>query len=59
MKKTACVLATDICIKYVKIILIVIIPPIIKSIKERKQQQLKHEADRKEQERRESMGEWK
>lgn len=41
------------------IILIVIIPPIIKSIKEKKQQQLKHEADRKEQERRESMGEWK
>ena len=41
------------------IILIVLIPPIIKSIKEKKRQQIKHEADRKEQERRESMGKWK
>ena len=33
-----------------------IIPPIIKNIKEKKQQRIKDEADRKEQERHESMG---
>ena len=46
------------------IIIIVIIPPIIKkpiikNIKEKKQQRIKDEADKKEQERRESMGTWK
>ncbi len=46
-------------LRQLAIILIVIIPPIIKNIKEKKQQQKKDEADRKEQEHRESMGKWK
>jgi hypothetical protein len=41
------------------IIIVVIIPPIIKRIKAEKEQRIKDEADRKEQERRESMGKWK
>ena len=41
------------------IIIIVILPPIIKSIKARQQQQMQDEADRKTQEHRESMGNWK
>ena len=45
--------------RLVAIIIVVIIPPIIKNIKEKKQQRIKDEADRKEQERRESMGKWK
>ncbi len=45
--------------RQVAIILIVLVPPIVKSIKAKKQQRLKDEADRKEQERRESMGKWK
>lgn len=40
-------------------IIAVIVAPVIKSIKARKQQTLQDEADRKEQERRESMGKWK
>ena len=45
--------------RLIAIIVVVIIPPIIRSIKEKKQQRTKDEADRKEQERRESMGKWK
>ena len=45
--------------RLIAIIIFVIIPPIIKNIKEKKQQRIKDEADRKEQERRESMGKWK
>ena len=43
----------------IAIIFVVIIPPIIKNVKEKKQQRIKDEADKKEQERRESMGKWK
>ena len=46
-------------IRQIAIILIVMIPPIIKLTKEKKQQRIKDDADRKEQERRESMGKWK
>ena len=46
-------------VRMLAIIIIVIIPPIIKRQKEKKLQQIKDEADRKEQERRESMGKWK
>lgn len=46
-------------IRQIAIIIVVIIPPIIKRIKEKKHQHIKDEADRKEQERRESMGKWK
>ncbi len=38
---------------------LVLIPPIIKNVKDKKQAHIKDEADRKEQERRESMGKWK
>ena len=41
------------------IIAVVIVPPMIKRMGEKKQQRIKDEADRKEQERRESMGDWK
>ena len=41
------------------IIIIVVVLPMIKYIKKEKQQRIKDEADRKEQERRESMGKWK
>ena len=41
------------------IIIVVMIPSIVKGIKEKKRQRIKDEADRKEQERRESMGKWK
>ena len=43
----------------VTIILLGLIPPIIKNIAKTKQRKIKDEADRKEQERRESMGKWK
>ena len=46
-------------IRLIAIIAVVIIPHIIKRIKAKKQQHIKDEADRKEQERRESMGKWK
>jgi hypothetical protein len=45
--------------RHVAIIVVVLIPPIIKHIKEKKQKQLRDEADRKEQEHRESTGKWK
>ncbi len=45
--------------RLIAIIVVVTIPSIIKSIKEKKQQHIKDEADKKEQERRESMGKWK
>ena len=45
--------------RLIAIIIVVIIPPIVKRIKGKKQQRIKDEADRKEQERRESMGKWK
>lgn len=45
--------------RQIAIIIVVIIPPIIKRIREKKQQRIKDEADRKEQESRESMGKWK
>ncbi len=38
---------------------LVLIPPMIKNAKEKKQERIKDETDRKEQERRESMGKWK
>ncbi len=38
---------------------LVLIPPMIKNAKEKKQGRIKDEADKKEQERRESMGKWK
>ena len=41
------------------LIIVVTVPRLIIPIKEKKQQRLKDEADRKEQERRESMGKWK
>ena len=43
----------------IAIILLGLIPPIIKNISDKNQQRIKDEADRKEQERRESMGKWK
>lgn len=46
-------------VRMIAIIIIVIIPTIIKRIKAKKHQSIKDEADRKEQERRESMGNWK
>ena len=46
-------------IRAVAIIGVVIVPPIFKQVKERKQKRIQYEADRKEQERRESMGKWK
>ena len=46
-------------VRLIAIIIFVIVPPIIKRIKAKKQQRMKDEADRREQERRESMGEWK
>lgn len=50
----------EVCIvRDVLIILLGCIPPLAKNIQARKQQQLKDEMDRKEQERRESMGQWK
>ena len=45
--------------RQIAIILIVIVSPIVKAIKAKKQQGLRDEADKKEQERRESMGKWK
>ena len=45
--------------RLIAIIIVAIIPPIIKRIREKKKQHIKDEADRKEQERRESMGKWK
>ena len=45
--------------RQIAIIIFVIVPPIVKAIKAEKQQRIKDEADRKEQERRESMGKWK
>lgn len=39
--------------------LLVLIPPIIKNAQDKKKERVKDEADRKEQERRESMGKWK
>ena len=41
------------------IIFMGLVPPFVKNIKAKKQQRTKDEADRKEQERRESMGNWK
>ena len=40
-------------------LVLVLIPPVIKNAQEKKQGRIKDEADRKEQERRESMGKWK
>ena len=45
--------------RLIAIIIVVIIPPIIKRIREKKHQRIKDEAERKEQERRESIGKWK
>ena len=45
--------------RVVAIIIVAIILPLIKRIKENKQQRIKDEAERKEQENRESMGKWK
>ena len=41
------------------IFILVLVPRIIKSVQDKKQGRIKDEADRKEQERRESMGKWK
>jgi len=50
----------DICIVRDGIIIALgLVSPMIKNIQARRQQHLKDEADRREQERRESMGEWK
>ncbi len=46
-------------VRDVVIILLGLVPPIIKNIKTKKQNRMRDEADRKEQERRESMGQWK
>lgn len=46
-------------IRDVVIIIFGLVPPFVKQIKAKNQQRIKDEADRKEQERRESMGEWK
>ncbi len=43
----------------IAIILSGLIPPFIKNIKQKQQQRIKDDAERKEQERRESMGQWK
>lgn len=50
----------DVCIvRNVVTIVFGLVPPFVKNIKSKKQQHLKDESDRKEQERRESSGEWK
>ena len=50
----------DVCIvRDLVIIIMGILPRFVQNIKVRKQQKLKDESDRREQERRESMGEWK
>lgn len=46
-------------IRLLAIIIVVLVPPIFGGIKEKKQQRIKDETDRKEQERRESTGKWK
>ena len=46
-------------VRLIAIIVVVILPPIIKNAKARAHQQMKDEADRKDQEHRESMGKWK
>ncbi len=46
-------------VRLMAMLVVVIVPPIVKEMKAKKQQRIKDEADRKEQERRESMGEWK
>ncbi len=46
-------------VRSVAIILLGLIPPFVKNIKAKNQQRIKDEADRKEQERKESMGKWK
>lgn len=46
-------------VRDVAIILFGLVPPFVKNIKAKNQQRIKDEADRKEQERRESMGKWK
>lgn len=46
-------------VRLIAIIIVVIIPHIIKQIKAKKQQLIKDEANKKEQERLESMGKWK
>ena len=46
-------------VRAITIIIVVIIPHIIKQIKAKKQQLIKDEANKKEQERLESMGKWK
>jgi len=46
-------------IRDVVIILLGLIPPVIKNIVQKKQQNIKDEMDKKEQESRESMGKWK
>lgn len=50
----------ELCIlRDVAIILLGLVPPFVKNIKAKNQQRIKDEADRKEQERRESMAKWK
>lgn len=50
----------DVCIvRDVVIIVMGLLPPFVKNLKARKQQKVKDESDKREQERRESMGEWK
>ena len=46
-------------LREIAIIVFVLTPPIIKRIKEKKQQRIQDDTERKEQERRESMGKWK
>ena len=46
-------------VRDIVIILLGLIPPMIKNISNHRKQRIKDEADRKEQERRESMGKWK
>lgn len=46
-------------VRMIAVILVVILPPMIKRIKADKQQRIRDEADRKEQDRLESMGKWK
>jgi len=46
-------------VRLMAMLVIVIVPPIVKGMKAKKQQRIKDEADRKEQEHRESMGKWK
>ncbi len=45
--------------RLIAMIVVVMIPPMLKRMKAKKQQRIKDEADRKEQEHRESMGKWK